>query len=135
VIVVACDAPPSAGGLHEWTPKDHDRTEENQKLQAGFQSAAQPPGKKDDGSTLVEIMWQQSCASCHGAYGRGDGPQGAMVKAPDLTREEWQARTTDAEIEERIRGGKGAMPKFDLPPQVAKGIVARIRAYRGAREP
>jgi cytochrome c oxidase cbb3-type subunit 3 len=129
----ACDRPPSAEGLAEWSPRDHDRLEEQQRVQAGQQVAPPPSGQKDNGETLVEITWQQSCYPCHGPYGRGDGPQGAMVKAPDLTREEWQARTTDAEIMERIKSGKGAMPKFDLPPQVLRGIVMRIRAYRGIK--
>jgi cytochrome c oxidase cbb3-type subunit 3 len=127
-----CDSPPSPSG-QEWTPKDHDRSEEKQRVQNGQQSPEQQ-GSPDNGQTLVEITWQQSCFQCHGSYGHGDGPQGPMVKAPDLTREEWQARVTDAEIAERIRSGKGAMPRFDLPPQVIQGIVGRIRAYRGLKE-
>jgi len=131
MLAFGCDRAPSADGLAEWSPQDHDRTEENSKLRAGVQVKDQ----KDDGSTLIEITWAQSCAQCHGPYGRGDGPNGPMVKAPDLTREEWQARATDEDIEDRIRSGKGTMPRFDhLPPAVLKGLVARIRTYRGAKE-
>ena len=134
MLTISCDRPPSADGLAEWCAQDHDRTEENAKLRAGVQTTGNQPGQSDD-TTLIEITWAQSCAQCHGAYGRGDGPQGPMVKAPDLTREEWQARTSDGDIEERIRSGKGAMPRFDsLPPTVVKGLVARIRNYRGAKE-
>ena len=63
--------------------------------------------------------------------GHGDGPSGPMVKASDLTREEWQARVTDDEMIALIRNGKGSMPKFDLPEPVVRGLVARIRALRG----
>lgn len=132
MLTVGCDRAPSADGLAEWSAQDHDRTEENSKLRAGVQTTG---NQKDDGSTLIEITWAQSCAQCHGPYGRGDGPNGPMVKAPDLTREEWQARATDEEIEDRIRSGKGQMPRFEhLPPSVLKGLVARIRTYRGAKE-
>lgn len=131
---LGCDRPPGSEGLREWNAADHDRTEESAKLRAGFQSAGNDPNGKKDDSTLVEISWAQSCQQCHGQYGRGDGPQGPMVKAPDLTRDDWQARVGDAEIAERIRSGKGAMPRFDLPPVVVDGLVARIRAYRGSRD-
>ena len=43
----------------------------------GVQTTGKEPGERDD-STLVEITWAQSCAQCHGPYGRGDGPQGPM---------------------------------------------------------
>lgn len=129
----ACDRPPSSQGLPEWTPADHDRAEEKTRLRTGAQVSA-TPGQKDDGATLVELAWAQRCAACHGPYGRGDGPEGASVKAPDLTREEWQARVTDADVAASIRAGKGAMPRFDLPPAVVLGLVGRIRAYRGAKE-
>lgn len=129
--VAACDRPPTPDGLVEWRPTDHDHNEENARLRAGVQSTG-GPGEND--TTLIEITWSQSCAQCHGPYGLGDGPNGPTVKTPDLTREDWQARVTDAEIEERIKTGKGSMPKFDLPPAVVSGLVARIRSYRGAKD-
>ncbi len=56
---------------------------------------------------------------------------GPMVRAPDLTREEWQAKTADGDIAATIKNGKGKMPKFGLPDSVIQGLVARIRAARG----
>jgi cytochrome c oxidase cbb3-type subunit 3 len=53
-----------------------------------------------------------------------------MVKAPDLTRAEWQAKVTDQQIAEVIRRGKNKMPAFDLPPRVIEGLVKRIRTAR-----
>ncbi len=76
------------------------------------------------------MAWGRSCVTCHGESGRGDGPQGPMVRAPDLTRADWQGRVTDAEILQIIRTGRNKMPKFDLPPAVLDGLVKRIRAHR-----
>jgi mono/diheme cytochrome c family protein len=134
-LAAGCDRPPSADGLKEWTPADHDRAEEQARIQSGQQAAPDPKGDAPAGSSrpnaLIEVAWQQNCASCHGPMGHGDGPSGPMVKASDLTREEWQAKVTDDEMIALIRTGKGSMPKFDLPEPVVRGLVARIRALRG----
>jgi cytochrome c oxidase cbb3-type subunit 3 len=53
-----------------------------------------------------------------------------MVRAPDLTRADWQGRVTDDEILKTIRNGRNNMPKFDLPPAVLDGLVKRIRTRR-----
>jgi cytochrome c oxidase cbb3-type subunit 3 len=56
-----------------------------------------------------------------------------MLRAPDLTRAEWQSKVTDAEITEVIRKGRNRMPPFaSLPDQVVSGLVARIRQSRAA---
>jgi mono/diheme cytochrome c family protein len=81
--------------------------------------------------TLVEVTWRNQCASCHGPIGRGDGPQGPMVRATNLTLPEWQAKVSDQEIADVIRNGKNRMPKFEFPPDVVAGLVARIRAAKG----
>jgi cytochrome c oxidase cbb3-type subunit 3 len=80
---------------------------------------------------MVDLTWRSQCQSCHGPSGRGDGPQGPMNKAADLGREDWQAKVKDEEIAATILNGKGKMPKFDLPDEVVKGLVARVRSYRG----
>ena len=135
----ACDRPPTDEGLREWTPQEHDRKEETERLQAGLQASAEPKNQGavapktagEDNRALVEITWRQQCLQCHGTIGHGDGPNGPMVRAPDLTREEFQAKATDAEIAETIKNGRKLMPKFDLPPAIVVGLVARIRASRG----
>jgi len=53
-----------------------------------------------------------------------------MVRAPDLTRGDWQDKVTDQEMLETIRKGRNKMPKFDLPESVLKGLVQRIRSSR-----
>lgn len=119
----ACD--PSSGDLREWKPTDHDQTSPGQ----GEQVAAQPGAQGTD-PNLIELAWQRNCFTCHGARGQGDGPQGPMVRAPDLTDAAWQGRVTDDQIADSIRKGRNKMPAFDLPQQVLKGLVQRIRASR-----
>lgn len=121
----ACDRPPTVE-LKDWTPADHD----GEKKQAGSarQGAKGDPAGPD---ALVEIAWRNQCATCHGAQGRGDGPQGPMFKAADLTRADWQANVKDEEIAAAIVNGKGRMPKFELPDEVVRGLVARVRSFRG----
>ncbi len=123
--MAACDRPPSVE-LKEWSASDHDGEQKN--------AASGKQGTRGDGGgtpALVEIAWRQQCASCHGGGGKGDGPQGPMFKASDLTREDWQGKVKDEEIALTIANGKGRMPKFDLPPDVVRGLVARIRSFRG----
>jgi mono/diheme cytochrome c family protein len=92
--------------------------------------ASQRPSAAEVDPGLVELAWQRNCSKCHGARGRGDGPEGPMVKASDLTRSDWQAKVSDQEIADMIRKGKNKMPAFDLPPQVLEGLVRRIRSQR-----
>ena len=134
VLAAACDSPPSADGLREWTPADHDRAEESARAAAGQSPApgaipSGTPGGRPD--PVLEATWAQQCAPCHGPVGRGDGPTGPMVHAADLTRPEWQASVTDADIARVIVNGKARMPAFPtLPPKVVSGLVARVRAAR-----
>jgi cytochrome c oxidase cbb3-type subunit 3 len=123
--MAACDRPPSVE-LKEWSASDHDG--EKRSVASGKQGA-----KGDAGGTpaLVEIAWRNQCATCHGPQGKGDGPQGAMFKAADLAREDWQSKVKDDDIAAAIRNGKGRMPKFDLPEEVVRGLVVRVRSFRG----
>lgn len=123
----ACDRAPSASGLPEWTVADHDRA---QSAPRASQKPATPRPPQDEAEQLAELTWAAQCAQCHGAEGRGDGPSGPMVKAPDLTRGDWQGRVKDEEIAATIRAGRGQMPKFDLSDRVIGGLVKRIRKSR-----
>jgi cytochrome c oxidase cbb3-type subunit 3 len=124
LVLAACDRPPSVE-LKEWTASDHDGEKKTANAKQG--------AKGDAGGTpaLVEIAWRNQCATCHGAGGKGDGPQGPMFKAADLGREDWQSKVKDEEIAATIKNGKGRMPKFDLPDDVVSGLVTRIRSFRG----
>ena len=54
-----------------------------------------------------------------------------MLHAPDLTSAQWQAKVTDEQIKQVVISGKNRMPKFELPPEILTGLVARIRAAKG----
>lgn len=127
VFAAGCDR--SSRDVREWKATDHDQPLGQQPGQV----AARPRGSAQEGpdQSLVEIAWQRNCASCHGQRGKGDGPQGPMMRAPDLTRSDWQAQVTDEQVAEVIRKGRNKMPPFgNLPDQVITGLVGRIRANR-----
>jgi mono/diheme cytochrome c family protein len=124
----ACDRPPSVE-LKEWSASDHD----GEKKGGGAAGTAPKQGAKGDAGSapaLVEITWRNQCATCHGAQGRGDGPQGPMFKATDLTKADWQGKVKDEEIAAAILNGKGRMPKFELSEEIVRGLVARVRSFR-----
>jgi mono/diheme cytochrome c family protein len=139
LVALACEAPPSPASLSEWTPADHHSTDDD-KLAAqpnaadrAGQGAVAPAGRRNpsgDVAQLVDITWRQQCTQCHGSGGKGDGQMGPMVRAPDLTRADWQKGVTDAELAATIKNGKNRMPKFDLPEAVLQGLVKRIRALQ-----
>ncbi len=116
---VACNETPS--DLRPWRPSDHDHTANPNADQVQVTDAgSSEPGHGLDDVTIV--AWQQNCTSCHGTLGHGDGPQGPMLHAADLSRSDWQAATTDEAIAATIRQGRGKMPAFPLP----EGTIARL---------
>jgi mono/diheme cytochrome c family protein len=134
VLAPACESAPAAESLAEWRPSDHHSADDDKVAQGA--SAQQAQGARQatgsDIPQLVELAWRQQCTTCHGAMGRGDGQMGAMLQAPDLTRDDLQAKMTDAEMAAFIKHGKDKMPAFNLPDPVLQGLVARIRQLRSA---
>jgi cytochrome c oxidase cbb3-type subunit 3 len=137
LLAAACNRTPP--DLREWKPDDHDHADEQQKGRAAPAAQGRPQASAaaavsaNPAVTLIEATWKTQCFPCHGPLGRGDGPQGPMVHAPDLTLSEWQDKTTDQQIAQTISTGKNRMPKFDFPPEVLSGLVARIRATKGIK--
>lgn len=125
VALIACD--PAPNDVREWAPSDHDQPPATPGAANPRAGTTARPGAEID---LVQLAWDKSCSTCHGARGRGDGPQGPMLRAPDLGRIDWQDRVSDAEIADTIRKGRNKMPAFDLPPQVLQGLVVRIRGLK-----
>jgi cytochrome c oxidase cbb3-type subunit 3 len=111
------------GDVREWTPRDHDNTK-------GNPGSMQTSGATDNESaTLVSVTWRQNCVRCHGPRGRGDGPEGPMMRVPDLARTETQGRS-DEELAGIIRNGRNKMPGFGtLPPNVIELLVAHVRTF------
>ena len=132
--ILGCDRAPPADGLHDWTAADHDRAEENARVKTGVQASASPRSSgspKNDQAQLIELTWRQNCAQCHGLSGHGDGPQGALVKALDLSNPDLQGKISDADIAGAIKNGRNLMPKFDFSDAVVAGLTARVRAMKG----
>ena len=129
-LITACRRDPD--DLREWRVDDHDHTNVPGTAQVAdppADAAIDPMGIND----VTIAAWKQRCVTCHGSVGRGDGPQGPMVRASDLTRPTWQASVTDAQIAETIRTGRGSMPGFDLPESTVNGLVRLIRLLDTSR--
>src|SRR6478735_7264481 len=89
IVLAAC----GRGPKREWQATDHDE-------EPGTQPAQGAKGGKAgaNGADLVEATWGSACVVCHGPGGKGDGPNGPMVKATDLTQAALQAARTDAQL-------------------------------------
>lgn len=122
---LACQSP--AEDLRVWQPSDHRNTgnEAAQAQQSDGRAQPSPPGL--DPVTLR--TWSTQCAMCHGQIGRGDGPQAALFKPPDLSDPEWQQRVTDEQIATSIQQGKGQMPSFKLPEPTLQSLVKLVRLF------
>ena len=118
LLVATAQCRGTASDRRPWRASDHDRSDEPV---APAAQSAEP---------VVANAWRTRCAPCHGLTGRGDGPRGPDVRASDLSRSEWQDKTTDAQMAAVISTGRGMMPRFNLPPDVVDGLVKHIRSLR-----
>ncbi len=90
------------------------------------------PGAFAEDPPDVSAIYKKNCAMCHKADGKGL----AVMKTPDFTSKDWQARHTDEELIEVIAKGKGEgkikMPAFGegskakLTPQQIKALVTEV---------
>lgn len=126
-LAFACHRAPD--DLREWRPSDHHHQTESRPgndpgaPQVTGSAEPAPPGLEQ----VTIAAWRRACAPCHGDFGRGDGPQGAMVHARDLTDPAWQAAASDAQIETTITKGRGLMPPAALPPETVANLVKLVR--------
>lgn len=118
--------------MREWRVSDHDHTDNPGSGQVSADAGAPAaPGLED----VTIVAWQQNCTRCHGQLGRGDGPQGPMLKATNLSDPAWQTAATDEQIAGVIKNGKGAMPGFSLPDGTITNLVKLVRMMNAARVP
>ena len=92
-------------------------------------------------STAAE-NWDNNCASCHGADGKGQTKQGKKLKIQDYTDPKVQAALKDDEMlkaildgvkdkdsgKERMKAFKG---ELENPDADAKALVEYIRKFKG----
>lgn len=124
LVCIACNETPP--DRREWRASDHDHTANPNAGQVQVPDG----GASESGHALNDVTivtWQQNCITCHGSLGRGDGPQGQLLHAADLSRPDWQAAVTDETIATTIRQGRGRMPGFKLPESTIKRLVALVR--------
>jgi mono/diheme cytochrome c family protein len=79
-------------------------------------------------------LYEKLCASCHGPYGRGDGPLAAnlSVRPPDLTLAATLERQSDEELVKVLRYGSGAkhtpmVMGQNLNEDALRNVVAYLR--------
>jgi mono/diheme cytochrome c family protein len=133
LLVTACESSPE--DLREWRASDHDHTSEpgNDQVEVPPDGGPTPELAAHGLDEVTIVAWQQNCTRCHGTIGRGDGPQGASLRAADLTDAAWQSSVKDDQIARTIREGRGAMPPFALPDSTITGLVHLIRLLDASR--
>ena len=124
LVLLGCE--PSRGEVREWKATDHDNAKPGAADTAGPERAMP---QKRPAQSPAQTVWTTACARCHGPAGKGDGPSGRELGAPDLTRDDWLKSVTDAQIADAIKNGKGDKmpPNPNLPDSVVQALVARIR--------
>lgn len=82
-------------------------------------------------------IFQRTCASCHGADGRGIMRVGLVRPPRDLTRAEFHAQFTDDQLRSVIRTGKGQMPAFGglVGDEDLSNVIAFIRTLPPGSKP
>ena len=73
-------------------------------------------------------IYNQSCASCHGADGKAQTARGKRKGATDLTK----SAISNAKGIKVISSGRGSMPGFKdgLSPDEINSVMAYIRGFR-----
>ena len=72
-------------------------------------------------------LYMTHCSSCHGEFGRGNGPAGPALGATNLT-EPRVDQITDAQISERIHKGGTKMPPIpQLSDEERAQIIEHVR--------
>jgi mono/diheme cytochrome c family protein len=119
--------------LAYWTPNDH-KNVANPGTAAEQSSGVADPSRPAGLDDVTLATWKQNCVLCHGQLGRGDGPQGPLLGARDLSLPEFQASVSDENMAEVIRRGRNRMPAFSqLPESTVASLVKLIRLFGQAR--
>jgi mono/diheme cytochrome c family protein len=87
-------------------------------------------------------FYKERCGRCHGAAGRGDGPDGLAlpIRPQNLADRMWQSNVTNERLRKVLIHGGGAVGKSGLMPptpelagrpDLCDGLVAQIRGFPG----
>jgi cytochrome c6 len=86
----------------------------------------------------VAENWENHCAKCHGADGKGETKAGRKLQVKDYTNAKVQAEMQDAEMTKatvdgvRDKAGKERMKAYkeELTPEEIKELIAHIRKMK-----
>jgi cbb3-type cytochrome c oxidase subunit III len=83
----------------------------------------------------AKAMFNDRCAKCHGADGRGETVLGNLLGVPNFTDEKWwKEEKSDKRFIASITNGKDEMPAFGkkLSKQEINALVAYVRRFNKA---
>jgi mono/diheme cytochrome c family protein len=80
----------------------------------------------------IEGLFQQNCARCHGADGRGETNLGKVYNTPNLTDAEFQSRFSNKELTAIVTNGKSGMPAFrkNLSRAEIAALITHVRRFK-----
>ena len=107
---------------------------------AGMAVQKRPAGKGAGAFTPEELartkgLFEERCARCHGADGRGKTSSGDLLGVPDFTDEEWwKEGKSDKRLVASVTEGRDAMPSFGkkLSRAEINALVAYVRRFNKA---
>ena len=105
--------------------------------------ATAPPAGGGNARIEARSKFNQVCAQCHGASGKGDGPAAAALnpKPRDYSDAAWQKTVTDAQLTEIILKGGASVgkspsmppnPDLEAKPEVTAELVKIVRSFAPA---
>lgn len=95
----------------------------------------------DDPQLKAKLLWENRCAACHGAEGRGDGQAvpGLRAQPRDLTHPMWHKSVSDERIRKVIVEGGPSVglshvmspnPDLESDPQTVAELVKLVRSLQ-----
>jgi mono/diheme cytochrome c family protein len=123
------------------TPGDFDERfrqlqKERKAAEREFWSLLQREQAQPENACATGQLFQQLCAKCHSADGKGRDRRSAKTQIPEFCDSSWQARKSDEELRASILNGRGSeMPAWHdrISPEQATRLVAYVRRFAAPR--
>ncbi len=122
VTVVLCSAMLTVRAQDEWVAPPDVVAKKN------------PVAASDESIRLGRATYLETCASCHGKTGRGDGFAAGVLKSRPKDLATVLAKQLDGEVFWKIRTGNELMPSSELTEEGTWHVVNFIRTLRAKRE-